>query len=291
MRLKNLLQWGNSKWYETSNNIFLSKAPKKKLRTHCSVSSLRQISPPADGTLHDESAVHLDELDRRPLRQAERLDRLDLARGEDQEVPHCLVLGVDENTEAAQAEEADLRDEWVLSLAFREKPSWDHCHFFYMNSFSPGSFHLIQLLLNEHILHEVERLVCEDSMKELMLNMVNAQATELSDSSFIDSLGTIKASRKVERTRFQYFSFLSSFFRAGFSEHPQLVPRAIGSEFDPAIRSEWATGLPRSVRLTRDGKEIYFFVEIRLLILLQNPDSTITGRVATQESSSKLREI
>ena len=60
----------------------------------------------------------------------------------------------------------------------------------YFSHFS-GSFHLMQLLLNEHILHEVERLVCEDSMKELMLNMVNAQATELSDSSFIDSLGKI----------------------------------------------------------------------------------------------------
>jgi hypothetical protein len=44
-------------------------------------------------------------------------------------------------------------------------------------------------MLNEYILHEIERLVCEDSMKELMLNMVNAQATELSDSSFIDSFG------------------------------------------------------------------------------------------------------
>lgn len=53
----------------------------------------------------------------------------------------------------------------------------------------PGAFHLLQLMLNEYILHEIERMVCEDSMKELMLNMVNAQATELSDSSFIDSLG------------------------------------------------------------------------------------------------------
>ena len=52
-----------------------------------------------------------------------------------------------------------------------------------------GHFYLVQLMLNEFILHEIERLVCEDSMRELMLNMVNAQATELSDSSFIDSLG------------------------------------------------------------------------------------------------------
>lgn len=44
-------------------------------------------------------------------------------------------------------------------------------------------------MMNEYLLHEIERLVCEDSMKELMLNMVNSQATELSDSSFIDSLG------------------------------------------------------------------------------------------------------
>ena len=48
---------------------------------------------------------------------------------------------------------------------------------------------MVQLMLNEYILHEIERLVSEDSMKELMVNMVNAQATELSDSSFIDSLG------------------------------------------------------------------------------------------------------
>lgn len=44
-------------------------------------------------------------------------------------------------------------------------------------------------MLNEFLLHEIEKLLCEDSMKELMLNMVNCQATELSDSSFIDSLG------------------------------------------------------------------------------------------------------
>ncbi len=52
-----------------------------------------------------------------------------------------------------------------------------------------GSFHLLQLLLNEFILHEVERLVSEDSMHELMVNMVNSQATELSDSAFVESLG------------------------------------------------------------------------------------------------------
>ncbi len=37
------------------------------------------------------------------------------------------------------------------------------------------SFQLLQVLLNEFLLHEVERLVCENSMKELMLNMVNSQ--------------------------------------------------------------------------------------------------------------------
>ena len=30
-------------------------------------------------------------------------------------------------------------------------------------------------MLNEHILHDIERLVSEDSMRELMFNMVNAQ--------------------------------------------------------------------------------------------------------------------
>ena len=72
---------------------------------------MRQVSPLADGTLHDEPAVHLDELDRRPLRQAERLDGLDLARGQDQEVPHRLVVSVHENTQTVEATEAELRGE------------------------------------------------------------------------------------------------------------------------------------------------------------------------------------
>ena len=57
------------------------------------------------------------------------------------------------------------------------------------STFLTDSFHLVQLMLNEYILHEIERLVCEHSMTELMVNMMNAQATELSDSSFIDSFG------------------------------------------------------------------------------------------------------
>jgi hypothetical protein len=52
-----------------------------------------------------------------------------------------------------------------------------------------GSFHLLHLLLNEFIVHEVERLMYEDSTRELMLNLMNAQASELSDSSFADTLG------------------------------------------------------------------------------------------------------
>ena len=44
-----------------------------------------------------------------------------------------------------------------------------------MSFVSPGTFHLVQLMLNEHILHDIERLVSEDSMRELMFNMVNAQ--------------------------------------------------------------------------------------------------------------------
>ncbi len=57
------------------------------------------------------------------------------------------------------------------------------------SSSSASSFHILQLLLHEYILHEIEHLVCEDSFRELMFNMVNAQAPELSDSSFIDSFG------------------------------------------------------------------------------------------------------
>ena len=63
---------------------------------------------------------------------------------------------------------------------------------FYIFSFIfkiTGSFHLIQLLLNEFILHEIERMVLEESIKELMLNMVHSQPTELPDISFMDSLG------------------------------------------------------------------------------------------------------
>ena len=72
---------------------------------------MRQVSPFADGTLHDEPAVHLDELDRRPLRQAERLDGLHLARGQDQEVPHRLVVSVHKNTQTVEATETELRSE------------------------------------------------------------------------------------------------------------------------------------------------------------------------------------
>lgn len=52
-----------------------------------------------------------------------------------------------------------------------------------------GAFNTLHLLLNEYLLHEIERMVCEDSMKELMVNMVSAQASELSDASFIEWLG------------------------------------------------------------------------------------------------------
>lgn len=53
-----------------------------------------------------------------------------------------------------------------------------------------STFHLMQLLLNELILHEIERLVSDDSMQELMVNIMTAhQPSELSDSAFLDSLG------------------------------------------------------------------------------------------------------
>ncbi len=48
---------------------------------------------------------------------------------------------------------------------------------------------MIHLLLNEYILHEIERLVSDKSMQELMINFVNGhQPSELPDSNFIDSL-------------------------------------------------------------------------------------------------------
>ena len=59
-----------------------------------------------------------------------------------------------------------------------------------MNDPFSGSFHLIHLLLNEYILHEIERLVSEKSMRELMINFVNGhQPPELPESNFIESLG------------------------------------------------------------------------------------------------------
>ncbi len=74
-----------------------------------------------------------------------------------------------------------------LSKFFRNNFSFrNFCkQYFYFT----GSFQLLHLLLNEFLLHEVERLVCEDSMRELMVNMVNSQATELPDSAFVESLG------------------------------------------------------------------------------------------------------
>ena len=87
---------------------------------------------------------------------------------------------------------------------------------------------MLQLMLNEYILHEVERLVCEDSMRELMLNMVNSQATELSDSSFIDSLGP---------------DFLSN---------PNVF-QSEGSSYQPSGRSTSAAATGSSATLTEGG--------------------------------------
>ncbi len=52
-------------------------------------------------------------------------------------------------------------------------------------SSSTGSFQVLHLLLNEYLLHEVERLVSEEAMRELMINMVNSQVGKRRITNFL----------------------------------------------------------------------------------------------------------
>ena len=87
-------------------------------------------------------------------------------------------------------------------------------------------------------------------------------------------------------------SFLSV-YRTGFSEYPQLVPRAIRPKFDSTIFYKRAAGLQRSVMpktITIVKRKCNSSNKIWLLLLLQNPDSTIMEKAAL-ESSSRSRGI
>ena len=45
-------------------------------------------------------------------------------------------------------------------------------------------------MINEYILHEVECLACDGSMRELMMSMMNGHSpTEFSDCSFLEAFG------------------------------------------------------------------------------------------------------
>jgi len=58
------------------------------------------------------------------------------------------------------------------------------------NGEAKSSLRLLQVMTNEYVLHEVECLICDGSMRDMMFNMMNGvNPTDLPDTSFVEAFG------------------------------------------------------------------------------------------------------
>ena len=123
---------------------------------------------------------------------------------------------------------------------------------------SASSFQILYLLMNEFTLHEVELFINEESMKELMVNMVNSQATELSDSAFTDYLGS---------------DFLSNPDLLQ-SHHEQFLSGDLSKETESAISRQQ----PKKMRILRDDP---FYTESKRALKAIKDRKAETGNITS----------